>query len=153
VADDGRIGLTGLRAPLIGAAVSGVAAFVVTELFYATLPPLPWTAIPTVLLVAGVEFIAADQVRRRVRRLNGAPPMDPLLAARLLALAKASIGAAAVLGGAFAGFALAMLDVLHAPGPRADLAVACGSVGAAALLAVAGAALERACRSPGSKGD
>lgn len=148
-APEGRVRPTGWQMPVGIMVVAGLLAYAVTDRLYADFPPLPWTAIPTVLLLAAVEFVAAYHTRRRIRRLPWTVPVEPLTAARLLALAKASVAVAVLVGGAFGGVALVLLDRLHAPGPRADVLVAGGTAAAALLLLVAGLALERACRVPG----
>ncbi|QVQ55026.1 DUF3180 domain-containing protein [Spiractinospora alimapuensis] len=140
--------MTGWRTPVILAVIGVVLGFVVSQWFYLGLPRLPWTAIPTAVVLAVVEMFAAYHVRRRVRRLPGTVPIEPLAAARLLALAKASIAAAALLGGAFTGLALGLLDRVQADAPRLDALVAGGSTLACVVLLVAGFLLERACRVP-----
>lgn len=140
--------MTGWRTPVILAVIGVALGFVVSQWFYLALPRLPWTAIPTAVVLAVVELVAAYHVRRRIRRLPGTVPIEPLAAARLLALAKASICASALLGGAFTGLGLGLLDRIQAETPRLDALAAGSSTLACAVLLVAGFLLERACRVP-----
>lgn len=134
---------------LLAAVAAGLLVNLLVGLRYGDLPPLPATAgvVPGLLGVA--EAVLAVALRARIQRRPGARPVDPLLAARAVALAKASSLAAAIVGGAWLG-------VLAYVAPRgADLPAAAadtvsavvGAVGAAAL--VAGALwLEHCCRTP-----
>lgn len=140
--------MTGWRTPVILAVLGALMGYIVSQWFYLGLPSLPWTAIPTAVILAVIEFIAAYHVRRRILRLPGTVPIEPLAGARLLALAKASIGAAALLAGAFAGLGIGLLDRVHASAPLSDALVAGVSTAACVLLLVAGLRLERACRVP-----
>lgn len=139
---------TGWRLPLGTALVAAVLAVLVAGQLYTVVPMVPWSAIPTLVLLAAAELIAAFHTRRRVRRAPGTEPMEPLSAARLLALARASIVFAAAAAGFFAGVALGLADRFHVPGPRADALSAGGTTVAALVLLAAGFALEYACRVP-----
>ena len=55
------------------------------------------------MLLAIAEVLAANQLRDRIRRRPGALPVQPLVAARMLALAKASAVVGAVMVGIWAG--------------------------------------------------
>ncbi|WP_019631971.1 DUF3180 domain-containing protein [Actinomadura atramentaria] len=128
--------------------VVGVITWAVLHSAYTTLPPLPWTAVPTLLLLALGEGFTGWNILRRIRRKPGTRPVEPLVVARMAALAKASVHAAAVLAGVFGGFAAVLAGDLDKPTPRHDFFVA-GGTGLAAL-ALVGAAyfLEYACRVP-----
>jgi hypothetical protein len=151
------------------AACCGVAAWAVLLLIYVSLPPLPWTAAPTLLLLAVVEAASGRSLRVRLRgggvgssrangqaRPPGAPgirPIPPITVARLAALAKASSLAAAVFGGLAAG-ALVYLSVsLEKPAPRADAISSAATLAAAILLVAAALYLEYGCRVPPSDDD
>jgi hypothetical protein len=151
------------------AACCAVASWAVLLLVYVSLPPLPWTAAPTLLLLAVVEAACGRSLRVRLRgdragsglangqvRPPGAPgvrPIPPITVARLAALAKASSLAAAVFGGLAAG-ALVYLSVsLGKPSPRADAISAAATLGAAILLVAAALYLEHGCRVPPPKDD
>ncbi|WP_242907897.1 DUF3180 domain-containing protein [Actinomadura terrae] len=128
--------------------VIGVTTWAVLRSAYVSLPPLPWTAVPTLLLLALGEGFTGVNVLRRIRRKPGTKPVEPLVVARMAALGKASAHAAAVLAGVFAGFAGSLADSLDKPTPRHDFFVSGGTFLAAAVLAGAAFFLEYACRVP-----
>lgn len=119
---------------------------------YSGLPPLPWTAIPTVLLLALGEAYTGWTTRARILRKEGTRPVDPLAVARLAALAKASSHAGAVFAGIFAGFVLRVLEQLDMAKPRQDAIVAGGSFLCCVLLIAAALYLEYCCRVPKGPG-
>ncbi|MBB4929252.1 hypothetical protein F4561_000072 [Lipingzhangella halophila] len=139
---------TGWRLPLGIILVTTMLAYIVVDQAYGNLPLLPWTAIPTLALLAVGEAITAVHTRRRIRRVPGTEPVEPLSAARLLALAKASALLASLVIGTFGGMALALLSRLHAPASRADALTASGTLLAGGLLLGAALFLEYACRVP-----
>ncbi|MBT2207583.1 MULTISPECIES: DUF3180 domain-containing protein [Actinomadura] len=128
--------------------VIGVSTWAVLRTAYVSLPPLPWTAVPTLLLLALGEGFTGVNVLRRIRRKPGTKPVEPLVVARMAALGKASAHAAAVLAGVFAGFAGSLADSLDKPTPRHDFFVSGGTFLAAVVLAGAAFFLEYACRVP-----
>lgn len=138
---------TGWRTPVLLAAV-GVLLGALFSSVLPGLPPMPWTAIPTLLLLAFAEGFTAGRTRRRIRRAVGTEPIPPLSAARLVALAKASVLAAALFGGFCAGVALTVADNLVLPVHREVFFTALGTSLAAAVLAAAALYLEYACRVP-----
>ncbi|WUI00040.1 DUF3180 domain-containing protein [Spirillospora sp. NBC_00431] len=129
---------------------------------YLSLPPLPWTAVPTLLLLALGEAFTGLNVLRRIRhrsdsgrgrgpdtrRKTTPKPLDPMAVARLAALGKASAHSAAVIAGIFAGFAASLASSLDKPTPRHDFFVSGGTFLAAAVLVAAAFFLEYACRVP-----
>ncbi|WP_207391619.1 DUF3180 domain-containing protein [Streptomonospora litoralis] len=137
--------------PLAVAVVSGVLSFLVIDRVYGGIPLLPWSAIPTLLLLAAAETITAVHTRRRIRRVPGTEPMEPLSAARLVALAKASAVFASIAIGAFAGMLAALLERLGAVDARTDALTAAGTLLSAAVLLAAALFLEYACRVPGEE--
>ena len=68
--------------------------------WYFELPALPVLPALTLLALAIVEFVLAQQTRARIERKPGRPPVEPLAVARYVVLAKASSLAGAI----FAGF-------------------------------------------------
>ena len=148
------------RTLVLIAVVCAVAAWLLAGLSYSSLPPLPWTAVPTLLLLALVEAWAGRSIRdrlnrgRRGRRDPGRVtvarirPMPPIAIARTAALAKASAYAAAVIAGLGAGFALYVAGSLSKSIPRGDAFVALGTFVVAVALATAAIYLERSCRVP-----
>jgi len=143
-----RVGPTRWPVPLLVAAVTGFAVFLLVRETYASLVLLPWTAIPTLGLLALGELVTAVHVRRRIRGEPGTEPIEPISAARLVAFAKASVLLGALACGAFGGFALALLDWLHSAHARADALVAGGTALSGLLLVLAAVFLEYACRVP-----
>jgi hypothetical protein len=138
------------RLPVLAATLIAVAA--VTWLFirflYGSLPLLPWTMVPSLLLLALGELYTAFVTRSRIQHRPGTKPIEPLVAARLAALAKASAFGAAVLAGVFAGMSAYLAGSLDKPTPRRDLYVSGGTALAALALVVAALVLEHACRVP-----
>ncbi|MFF5264530.1 DUF3180 domain-containing protein [Actinomadura viridis] len=128
--------------------VIGLITWAVVETAYVTLPLLPWTAVPTLLLLALGEAFTGWNVLRRIRRKPGTRPVEPLVVARMAALGKASAHAAAVLAGVFAGFALSLSDSLDKQTPRTDFFVSGGTFLAALVLVGTAFFLEYACRVP-----
>ncbi len=122
--------------------------WVVALTSFASLPPLPWTAVPALLLLALGELLIARNLRTRLSARPGIRPIDPIAVPRIVALAKASSMAAAAFGGLAAGFCIYTLASLDKAVPRHD-ALVCAFTAAAAIALVAAALyLERVCRTP-----
>jgi hypothetical protein len=133
---------------VIIAVVVGTATWAVLRFTYVSLPPLPWTAAPTFLLLALGEIVTAVNIRARIQHKPDTKPIEPMVVARMAALAKASSVAGAVLTGVFAGFVVLLADSLEKVTPRRDFLVS-GGTALASLVLVAGALfLEYACRVP-----
>lgn len=128
--------------------VTAALTWAVLRPLYSSLPTVPWTAIPTVLLLALAEAHTGWMTRARIRRRPGTKPVEPLVVARLAALAKASSYAGAVFAGIFAGFVLYVSDRLDQETPRTDFFVAGGSFLACVVLVSAALYLEYCCRVP-----
>ncbi|MFE9107356.1 DUF3180 domain-containing protein [Actinomadura geliboluensis] len=139
--------------------VIAVVTWAVLRSAYISLPPLPWTAVPTLLLLALGEAFTGWNVLRRIRRKpdrgrapeagRRAPkPIEPMAVARLAALGKASAHSAAVIAGVFGGFAVSLASQLDKPTPRHDFFVSGGTFLAAVVLVAAAFFLEYACRVP-----
>jgi hypothetical protein len=136
-------------AVVLGLAIaSAVVAWLIVRFTYASLPLLPWTAMPSLLLLALGETYVGLVTRARIQRRPDTKPMDPLVAARLAALAKASSHAAAALGGVAVGFAIYLAPSLDKPTPRTDFYVSLGTFIACALLVAGAWFLEHCCRTP-----
>jgi hypothetical protein len=135
---------------VVVAIVSAAIAWLVALISFASLPPLPWTAVPALALLAFGELLFARNLRSRMpgRARPGVRPIDPLAVPRVVALAKASSMAAAVFGGLAAGFCIYTLASLSKPVPRHDALVSAFTVAAAIALLAAALYLERCCRSP-----
>lgn len=129
--------------------VAGLLAHLLIRLAYDTLPPLPTFAGFTLLVIAAGNLWLGFSLRARILRRPGARPLQPLTAARAVALAKASSLLGAIMLGAWAGV---LIYVLPARGQfeAADHDVLSGVVGmvCAALLIAAALWLEHCCKTP-----
>jgi len=154
VTENGEEGITptGWRVPVLLTVIGVLVGVLVTDLL-PNPPQLPWSAIPTLLLLALAETFTAGRTRRRIRGEPGTEPMEPLSAARLLALAKASAIFGALGMGVFIGVALTLLELLALPGPRETFFITLGTAVSAGLLLFSGLYLEHACRVPGDEED
>jgi Protein of unknown function (DUF3180) len=135
--------------------VIAVACALVTWLllrsFYESLPPLPWSGVPALLVAAAAEVWAGLDLRARIAGHRGKPP-SPLFVPRMVALAKASSMAAALVAGAAAGFVIYLSGSLDASTPRHDAITAVVIFLAALALAGAALFLEYCCRVPKAPG-
>ena len=135
---------------VIVAVVCAVAGWLLLRLIYARLPPLPWTGVPALLVAALAEAWTGRDLRARIAGRRGLKPADPLFVSRMVALAKASSVAAAVIGGLAAGFVIYLLGSLSAAVPRQDALTAAVTFAAAVVLGCAALYLEYCCRVPGA---
>jgi hypothetical protein len=135
---------------LLGYAVAaGLLAWLALRQWYGDLPRLSWFLPLSLGLLAIAEALAGSQLRARIRRRPGTRPVQPLVAARSLALAKASAIVGALMAGLWGGllaYALPRLDYLAATG--SDARTAGVGVLAAAFLVAAALWLEWCCRAP-----
>ncbi len=115
---------------------------------YQSLPPLPWTGIPALLIVAAAESGSGWDLRRRLAGRRGIKRADPLLVSRMLVLAKASSLAAGLVTGVTLGFIGYLSSQLGAVQPRHDMVTAGITCAAALVLAAAALYLEYCCRIP-----
>lgn len=138
--------------------VTGVVVAVLVNLLllldYDALPPLPTFAGATLLVLAVVEAVFAQSLRARLAGKEGTKPVPALVAARAVALAKASSLLGAIMSGAWIGV------LVYVVPRRAQLITGAGDtnsafiglVSAAALIA-AGLWLEHCCRAPEDRDD
>jgi hypothetical protein len=135
---------------LIGIAlVAALATAILLRFLYSDLPTLPRLTGVTFGVLAIVEAVLAWQLRNRIAGKPGVRPVQPLTAARAVALAKASSLVGALMGGVWAGVLLTVIP-LAASSPAAveDRTTALiGLVGSAALVAAA-LWLENCCKTP-----
>lgn len=145
---------TRLRTLVLVAVVCALAAWLALRQVYSVLPPLPWTGVPALLLLAVAEAWSGRSLRTRLRG-GGGKPVLPIAVARMAALAKATSLAAALLGGLAAGYLLYVAGSLDKAAYRADAYAAGGTLVSALLLAAAALYLEYGCRVPtrGRNGD
>ncbi|MCP2257921.1 Protein of unknown function (DUF3180) [Streptoalloteichus tenebrarius] len=131
------------------ALVAGVVTHLVVRLAYGSLPALPTFAGVTLFLLAVVEVVLGFALRARIHRRPGTRPVQPLTAARSVALAKASSLLGALMVGVWAGVLGYVLP------RRGDLASAARDsttaiIGVVCALLLLGAALwlEYCCKTP-----
>ncbi|MFI6102532.1 DUF3180 domain-containing protein [Lentzea sp. NPDC051213] len=131
------------------AAIAGLLAHLLLRLAYDSLPPLPQLAGSTLFVIAVVEVVLAFSMRARVQRRPGARAVQPLTAARTVALAKASSVLGALMFGAWTGLLIFILPVRDSF-PAASNDLVAGVIGTISALALTGAALwlEHCCKTP-----
>src|SRR5262249_57536745 len=100
------------------AAVSAAAGWIVVKFTFASLAPLPWTAVPALILLAIGEFLFGRNLGPRLHGQPGAKPIQPMAVPRVVALAKASSAAGAAIGGAAPPFPLYPTPPPSPPLPR-----------------------------------
>ncbi|WP_026422858.1 DUF3180 domain-containing protein [Actinokineospora inagensis] len=132
--------------------VTAVVVYLALRLLYGVLPPLPRLAGITLLVLAVVEALFGFALRGRIRAEDKA--VQPLTAARAVALAKAS----SLLGSIMLGAWLGVLGYVAPESANFDAAkhdIASAVVGAACAAALIAAAvwLEFCCRTPGNPDD
>jgi hypothetical protein len=135
---------------VIIAVVCAAAGWLLLRSVYAKLPPLPWTGVPALLIAAAAEAWTGRDLKARISgRRQGLKPVAPLFVTRMVALAKATSVAAAIIAGFSAGFDIYLAGSLNASTPRQDALTAVITFAAAVLLACAALYLEYCCRVPG----
>jgi hypothetical protein len=135
---------------LVVALVVAVLANLAVRLSYESLPGFPLLAGVTLGVLGTAEAVGGTLLQARIQRKPGTRPVEPLVAARAVVLAKASSLGGAVVAGAWAG--LLGYVVPRASAVSAAAAdTAAGVVGLVCALALVGGALwlERCCRAPG----
>lgn len=136
------------RTLLIIGVVFAAIAWAVLRGVYTYLPPLSWTGVPALLIAGAIEAWAGRDLKARITGKAGFKPPPPLFVARLVALAKASSYAAAVVAGVALGFVVYLLRLLQAQTPRTDMITAGLTLGSALVLLAAALYLENCCRVP-----
>jgi Protein of unknown function (DUF3180) len=134
---------------LVVALVTSVLANVAVRLSYGSLPGFPLFGGVTLGVLGVAEVLGGNVLRARIRRRPGAKPVEPLVAARAVLVAKASSLGGAVVAGAWTG--LLVYTVPRSAGVSAAASdAAAGLVGLACALVLVGGALwlERCCRAP-----
>jgi hypothetical protein len=145
---------TGWRELLPTFLVVTVVAYLTTRISYGVLPPLPLFAGITLLLLAIIETILGYSLKARIEQRPGTQPVQPLVAARAVALAKASAVAGALMAGVWAGLLGYLLPRYGQLAAAADdtPAAVLGLVCALALVAAA-LWLQHCCRAPTDSDD
>jgi hypothetical protein len=134
---------------VVAALAAGALAWLGISRYYGDIPDLTVVSGLTLAGLAVVEVLTARNTRARIERQPGSGPLNPLLVARFVVLAKASSLGAALFAGAYAGVAVwAFAERTRLRVADANLVPAV--VGVVGALALVGAALllERACRVP-----
>ena len=132
---------------VIIAVVCAAAGWMLLRAVYAKLPPLPWTGVPALLIAAVAEAWTGRDLKARISgRRQGLKPVAPLFVTRMVALAKATSVAAAIIAGLTAGFDFYLAGSLSASTPREDALTAVITFVAAVLLGCAALYLENSCR-------
>jgi uncharacterized protein DUF3180 len=137
---------TKARTLVLTALICAVGMWLLLRQVYSSLPPLPWSGVPALALLAVAETITGRNVRARLA--GRGTPIPPIAVARIAALAKASSLAAALIGGLAAGFLIYVAGSLDKPAYRSDALVSGATLGAAVLLIAAALYLEQGCRVP-----
>lgn len=136
------------------ALAAGLIGWLVVRQWYGDLPRLSWFLPLSLALLALAEAIAGAQLRARIRRRPGTRPVHPIVAARSVALAKASSLVGALMLGLWGGllaYVLPKLDFLAAAG--SDARTAGVGIGASVALVAAALWLEWCCRAPTAPDD
>lgn len=147
---DTGMGLTRWRDITAVTVIAGLLGYLLLRWNYQRLPALPLLAgLPAAVIGVG-EAIVGVGLRNRIRSTRGdRAPIDPLSAARAVAMAKATALAAAALSGLWLGALIYLLPqadrVTAAAGDRTSAVI--GLLSAAVMLA-GGLFLERCCRTP-----
>lgn len=132
-----------------GLAAAAISWLLISSFYYPSAPRLPWLPVVTMATLAVLEGYAALNTRARIERRPGRDPVDPLLVARFVVLAKASALAGAIFTGFYAGVTgWLAIEIQATRAAQNDLPAGLGGLVAAAALMVAGLWLERACRVP-----
>ncbi len=137
---------TRVRTLVIIAVVAAAVSWLLLRPTYSVLPPLPWTGVPALLLLAAAEAWSGRSLRARLR--GRGRPVPPIAVARMAALAKATSLAAALVGGLAAGLLLYVAGSLDKAAYRADAYASAGTLVSALVLVLAALYLENACRVP-----
>jgi Protein of unknown function (DUF3180) len=130
------------------AVVCAAVCWVLLRAVYERLPPLPWTGVPALLVAAVAEAWMGRDLRARIAGRRGMKPAAPLFVSRMVALAKATSLAAAVIAGLAIGFVIYLSGSLSEVVPRQDAVTAAVTFAAAVVLACAAIYLEYCCRVP-----
>jgi Protein of unknown function (DUF3180) len=149
---------------VVVAVVCAALGWLLLRSLYSHLPPLPWTGVPALLLAALAEAWTGRDLKARIAARRGSglstgrgsdqgtgrrlKPVAPMFVSRMVALAKASSLAAAIIAGIAGGFDIYLSGSLSASVPRQDALTAVVTFAAAVVLACAALYLENCCRVP-----
>ncbi|MFY1696495.1 MULTISPECIES: DUF3180 domain-containing protein [unclassified Solwaraspora] len=132
---------------VVAALAAAAVGWWVISTWYVRMPVFPWLPSVTLAALAVLEAYAAVNTRARIDRRPGQDPVNPLLVARFVVLAKASALAGAIFAGFYAGLVL-WLFIQQTRAADNDLPAAVSGLAASLALVAAAVWLERACRVP-----
>jgi Protein of unknown function (DUF3180) len=134
---------------VIGGLLGVVVIYLVLQSAYGSLPPLPTLAGVTLIVIAIIDAVLGFSLRARIRGTRPGKPVQPLTAARAVALAKASSMLGAIMFGAWIGVLAYVLpkrsEIVAAANDTTSAVV--GALSAAVLIG-AGLWLEHCLRTP-----
>jgi hypothetical protein len=134
---------------VIGGLLGGIVLYLILQQAYSSLPPLPTLAGVTLVVIAVIDVVLGFSLRSRIRGVKPGKAVQPLTAARAVALAKASSMLGAIMLGAWIGVLVYVLpkrsEVVAAANDTTSSVI--GAVCSAALIA-AGLWLEHCLRTP-----
>jgi hypothetical protein len=130
------------------AVICAVVSWLLLRAVYERIPPLPWTGVPALLVTGLAEAWTGRELRARIAGRRGTKPAAPLFVSRMVALAKATSLAGAVIAGLALGFVVYLSGSLSEVVPRQDAVTAAVTLAAAVLLVCAAMYLEYCCRVP-----
>ncbi|SES06060.1 DUF3180 domain-containing protein [Actinokineospora terrae] len=132
--------------------VGAVVVYLALRVLYGDLPPLPRLAGITLLVLAVVEALFGFGLRDRIKGTG--KPVQPLTAARAVALAKASSVLGAIMVGAWLGvLGYVLPESAEVAAAKHDVASAIVGVACSAALIAAALWLESCCRTPDDRDD
>jgi hypothetical protein len=131
----------------LAALLAGVIGYVVTRHSYADLPSPTLYSLLWVALLTIAEVYIALVTRSRLAGRQGTRPINPLVVARIAALAKATSVVGALAVGAYAGF-FGWVIQLESTAATRDTRTSGIGVGLSVLLIAAASFLEHVCRVP-----
>jgi hypothetical protein len=132
---------------VVVALAAGVLVYFVTRVAFNDLPTPTIYALLWLLVLAIAELYLAAVTRARLAGRPGTHPVNPLVVARFVALAKASSIVGAIAAGGYAGYLLWVFR-MSSPTASHDVRTAALGIGLSALLVIAAMVLERVCRVP-----
>lgn len=139
-----------LIALLLGVAAVAWGALRIAQSRGAALPLLGWTAPAFIVLLAGAVLVVALALRSRRRN---ARLVNPLGAARMAVLGKASAHVGPVVGGIYLGYLALLVSRLDVADWRSRAVVSAVALLACVALSAAGLLLERLCMVAGGEDD
>jgi hypothetical protein len=145
----GGMHFTRARDLVLAGLVTAAVVYLLVRVLYGDMPPLPTFAGITLLVLAIIEGWLGAALRSRIRNPRSGRPLQPLTAARAVALAKASSMLGAIMLGAWlAIFAYVLPRRVEITAAADDLPSTVVGVICSAILIGAALWLEWCCRTP-----